>query len=203
MKARVVNGLDPAGPVADQVERIMRVRLEEFVAFTPRALDPREIDALHDMRIAAKRLRYALEIFGDLYGPYAVKAAKRAKEVQDLLGEIHDCDVLLPRVQALLWELQVEDAEGVLAAAGRADELDPALAGAAPHAQDWRGLHTLVTHLAARRALLFGRFLTVWAHLGRTGFVARLEFALSERTETPESGTVPSTLSQALGSPAT
>lgn len=181
MKARRVKGLDPQGGLADQAERIIRVRLDELVAFTPRALDPQEIQALHDMRIAAKRLRYVLEVFGDLYGPYAGRAAKRAKDLQDLIGEIHDCDVMLPRIHGLIAELEVESARAVRAAAGDAADLEPAVTAAAPHGDQWRGLHTLATHLAARRALLFERFLELWTELGREGFVARLDFALDER----------------------
>lgn len=182
MKARPVKDLDPQGPLADQAERIIRVRLGELVAFTPRALDPSEVQALHDMRIAAKRLRYLLEIFGDLFGPYAAHGRKRAKDLQDLIGEIHDCDVMLPRIQEIVSELERDDAVAVVrAAAPDAEDLDPALLAAAPHAEAWRGLHTLLTHLAARRVLLFERFLLLWTELGREGFVARLEFALGER----------------------
>lgn len=181
MKAKRVKGLDPRGGLADQAERIIRVRLAELVAFTPRALDPEEVQALHDMRIAAKRLRYVLEVFGDLYGPYARQAAKRAKDLQDLIGEIHDCDVMLPRVHALIAELELEAARAVREAAGDAADLDPAVTAGAPHGEEWRGLHTLATHLAARRALLFERFLGLWTELGREGFVARLDFALHER----------------------
>ncbi len=181
MKAKRVKHLDPRGGLADQAERIIRVRLDELIAFTPRALDPSEVQALHDMRIAAKRLRYVLEIFGDLFGPYADKAGRRAKDLQDLIGEIHDCDVMLPRVHALMAELEADAARTVRAAAGPAEDLDPALTAAAPHGPQWRGLHTLATHLVARRALLFERFLLLWTELGREGFVARLDFALRER----------------------
>lgn len=181
MKAKRVKGLDPQGGLADQAERIIRVRLDELVAFTPRALDPAEVQALHDMRIAAKRLRYVLEVFGDLFGPYAHRASKRAKDIQDLIGEIHDCDVMLPRIHELMAELEREDAQAVREAAGDAEDLDPAAMAAAPHASAWRGLHTLATYLAARRALLFERFLLLWTELGREGFVARLEFSLGER----------------------
>ncbi len=53
MKARRVKGLEPAGPLGDNAERIVRVRLDELTSFMPRAADPHEVVALHDMRIAA------------------------------------------------------------------------------------------------------------------------------------------------------
>jgi hypothetical protein len=88
MKARKVKGLDADGALADNAERIVRARLDELQGFIPRALDPDEVVALHDMRIAAKRLRYILEVTAEsCFGPYAETALKRTKELQDLLFE--------------------------------------------------------------------------------------------------------------------
>ena len=82
VKARKVKGLDPADALADNAERIVRVRLGELCSFMPRAADPAEVKALHDMRIAAKRLRYILEITRPCFGPYAGAAVKVAKELR-------------------------------------------------------------------------------------------------------------------------
>jgi CHAD domain len=182
MKARRVKGLDPAAPVADNLERIVRVRLDELCGFVPQAFDPEEVVALHDMRIAAKRLRYILEVGAEpCFGRYAVKAGRRAKELQDLLGEIHDCDVTRPRVLAMIDGLRAADAREAVARAGDAEDLDPEHVGGEGHATAWRGLETLAVYLAARRALLFERFLALWRRLEREGFRPRLEYAISER----------------------
>ncbi len=184
MRARKVKGLDPAAPLAENAERIVDVRLAELEAFVPRVHDAREVDALHDMRIAAKRLRYVLEVTAEpCFGPYARTAAKRVKELQDLLGEIHDCDVTVPRVLELIEELRGEAVAEVLDRAGDADDLDPALAATTPDADAWRGLEAMVIHLRARRELLFERFLVFWRDLEREGFAARLRYAISERAE--------------------
>jgi CHAD domain-containing protein len=45
---------------------------------------------LHRLRIRCKRLRYACEFFGDVYGPPAAKLAKRVTKIQDILGAHHD-----------------------------------------------------------------------------------------------------------------
>jgi hypothetical protein len=186
MKARKVKGLEPRAPLADNAERIVLVRLDELWSFTPRALDPDEVVALHDMRIAAKRLRYVLEVTADTcFGPYATTALKRIKDLQDLLGEIHDCDVQLPRVLAREAELRAADAAEVRARAKvRADDLEPRLARRTTSATAWRGLGTLAVYLQARRDLLFGRFLELWVGLERDGFRARLEYAARERPPT-------------------
>ena len=136
MKARKVRGLDPDGAVIDNAQRIVSTRLDEVCGYVPQVLDPGEVEALHDMRIAAKRLRYVLEVTGFLFGPYAEDASRRTKELQDLLGEIHDCDVLVPRIEALLTELRDEDVAHVVAESGTKKQLDPALAAALRHAED-------------------------------------------------------------------
>jgi hypothetical protein len=182
MKARRVKGLDPDGALADNAERIVRVRLDELCGFMPAAADPGEIVALHDMRIAAKRLRYVLEVTGPCFGSYVKKATKMVKELQDLLGEIHDCDVQIPETAAFAEQLQVEDAVALRAAAGAAEDLDPALLKQAPHAREHAGLAALQSHLRARRLLLFDRFVELWGEYERKGFRARLEYAVGERS---------------------
>ena len=181
MKARKVKGLDPAAPLADNAERIVLVRLDEMCGFMPQAADPKEVVALHDMRIAAKRLRYILEVTAPIFGDYATTAVRLTKDVQDLLGEIHDCDVQIPEVQAFLDELVAEDAKALVAAAGEAEDLDPSAVRKAPHRNDHAGLVALLVHLQARRELLYRRFLELWQEYERKGYRARLEYAVSER----------------------
>jgi CHAD domain-containing protein len=47
----------------------------------------------HAMRIAAKRLRYTLEIARPVYPGQFDETVEAIKQVQSLLGDIHDCDV--------------------------------------------------------------------------------------------------------------
>ena len=69
MKARKVKGLDPDGGFADDARKIVRVRVDELYALAPKALDVERPKKLHDLRIAAKRLRYVLEIARPGAGP--------------------------------------------------------------------------------------------------------------------------------------
>jgi CHAD domain len=181
VKARKVKGLEPAEPLADNAERIVRVRLDEMCGFMPQAADPNEVVALHDMRIAAKRLRYILEITAPIFGDYAATAVRLTKDVQDLLGEIHDCDVQIPEVQAFLDELVAEDASALVEAAGDAEDLDPSAVRRASHRNDHAGLVALLVHLRARRELLYRRFLELWQEYERKGYRARLDYAVGER----------------------
>ncbi len=192
MKARAVRKLDPEGPLADNLARIVAVRLDEVYDLAAKAVKPGRIKAQHDMRIAVKRLRYVLELGDDCFGPYTRTALRRTKELQDVLGEIHDCDVALPRVLTRLEMLSESDALDVLARANGAPDLDPALAARAPHASSRRGLVTLSTHLRARRTLLFEGFLALWQRTVDAGFREKLIAATHERPAPPELLTPPS-----------
>jgi hypothetical protein len=163
MKARKVKGLEPEGDLLENVGRIVERRAGELCSFSPDVLDPTNVDALHDMRIAAKRLRYVLELHEPVLGEPSEKAAKRTKKLQDLLGEIHDCDVMVPRVERHIERLRLEDAAAVREAAGTSSEdLDPKAVRDAPNRLLYRGLESLIVYLRARRDVLYGQFVRTW-----------------------------------------
>src|ERR1700677_2028370 len=101
MKAQRVAGLEGDLPLAEASRRIVAVRAAELYAFVPEALGENAVSAMHDMRIAAKRLRYLLELVGFCFGEVGAEAQARARELQEVLGEIHDCDVMLVRIEAI------------------------------------------------------------------------------------------------------
>ena len=169
MKARKVKKLDPAGTLADNAARIVLVRVDELRSFADDALDPGASETQHAMRIAAKRLRYVLEATGFCFGRSAVTARRQTKDLQDLLGEIHDCDVMLPRVADHRRALRLADAEAVYRRAGRDPDLDLKLAARAPHRTSYRGLDVLEVYLRARRTVLFDRFTELWAESEERG----------------------------------
>ena len=70
-------------------------RLDHFLSYEVYLHNPEYVKELHQMRIAAKQLRYALEIFAPIYPDQLVESIKSARQTQQILGEIHDCDVWL------------------------------------------------------------------------------------------------------------
>src|SRR5918999_5991992 len=157
-----VKKLDPEEPLVENAARIIRVRLDEMRSSAPAALRPGGGADQHDMRIAAKRLRYVLELTGFCFGRSADTARRRARDLQDILGEMHDCDVMLPRAREHVEALQAEDAAAVRTRAGETPDLDLRLAARAPNRTAYRGLDVLSVFLRARRDLLFDRFVAFW-----------------------------------------
>jgi DNA-binding transcriptional ArsR family regulator len=183
MKARKVKKLDPQGTLAENAARIVQVRLGELRSFVPAALHEDCLVEQHDMRIAAKRLRYILEATEFCFGRPGPIARRRAKDLQDILGEMHDCDEMLPRVEHHLAELRSADAVAVRERAGEASDLDPVLAARAPHRTAYRGLEVLSVYVEARRRLLFERFRDFWAAQEKAGTWERLERAAEHTLE--------------------
>jgi CHAD domain len=183
MKARRVKKLDPAAPLAENAARIVLVRLDEMRSFAPKAIDEGEVKAQHDMRIAAKRLRYVLEATEFCFGRSGETARRRARDLQDVLGELHDCDVMLPRVREHLAELRSEDSRGIRERAGDAPDLDPRLVTLASHRTAYRGLESLAVYYEARRTLLFDRFRDLWRRQEEKGTWRRLEGAANRQLE--------------------
>lgn len=72
---------------------IVLERLKELENVSNALFRPFDIEGLHEMRIAAKRLRYALELFQECWGRALGSYAKRVARMQSALGEVHDCDV--------------------------------------------------------------------------------------------------------------
>jgi CHAD domain-containing protein len=58
-------------------------------------------DRLHEVRIAVKKLRYVLEIARELSRSRASARIRMLKTVQDLLGRMHDLEMLIMRIRAL------------------------------------------------------------------------------------------------------
>lgn len=73
-------------------------RLQELEALSNSLYKPFEVESLHDMRIAAKRLRYALELFQQCWGRALVTHARQAAKMQKALGDLHDCDTWIDNI---------------------------------------------------------------------------------------------------------
>lgn len=86
---------DAADPLsfADMARAIVRDRLKDMEKLSSSFYRPTEPAQLHEMRIAGKRLRYAIELFETCWGSQIARFAKQAARLQAALGTVHDCDV--------------------------------------------------------------------------------------------------------------
>lgn len=68
-------------------------RLKELEALSPCLYEPQKVKPLHEMRISAKRLRYAMELFAPCWGDQLRLFSRQVARMQSALGELHDCDL--------------------------------------------------------------------------------------------------------------
>ncbi len=94
--------LDCGGSFAEAAARAVAVRSEEVFAHAEGVLEIGEVERVHDMRVATRRLRAALEIFAPAFPPKRHrKALKRVKRLADALGERRDADVEIALLESL------------------------------------------------------------------------------------------------------
>lgn len=174
MKATPVKGLRPGSKLGGAARRIAKQRVSDLLAFDAAVRDPANVRELHDLRIAAKRLRYTLEVLGGVLGPVAAHVEGEARALQDVLGEVHDCDVLAPRLEAELAKLVAEDAKAVAALAEGDPDSTPRVLREAPGRAVRHGVQALAVGVVARRAVLYEQFLQRWDPLLAGGTLVAL-----------------------------
>jgi len=162
VKAGRVKGLRPGTKLGGAARRIAAQRIADMLQFDEAVRDPANIRELHDLRIAAKRLRYTLEVLGSALGPVAQTAEDEARALQDVLGEIHDCDVLAPRLRKELSRLVAADATAVAGLTDGDPDVTPRVLRDAPGRAVRHGVQALSVGVAARREVLYARFIERW-----------------------------------------
>jgi CHAD domain-containing protein len=101
-KARPITGLNIHALTRENALIIVRMRLEDMYDWGKYVDDPYRVRELHDLRIAAKRLRYSLEIFGEVLPPACATATKEVEQIQEELGALHDSDVMIALLRLCL-----------------------------------------------------------------------------------------------------
>ena len=124
----------------------------------------------HEMRIAAKRLRYTMEILRPVYGTRLDKSIADVKRLQEILGDIHDCD---------LWCVHLGKF-----ARSRRKQIKKAYGTARPFDEMKRGYDYLSRRCKERRRQRFADLVNFWAKLKRKGRWKKLLKIVRSATKT-------------------
>src|SRR5918996_5251701 len=104
----------PDEPYRRAGARIVRVRARELFEHAEGVLDTSDIERVHDMRVASRRLRAVLEIYAPCFPKDEFRPLlKEVKALADALGARRDPDVLLDRLAGLEGVLPKADAPGI------------------------------------------------------------------------------------------
>ena len=139
---------------------IIKAGFRELEDLSTSLYRPFKSKPLHQMRLAAKRLRYAIELFAPCWDYPLEPFAKEIARLQTSLGELHDCDVWIDELGEALRD------KGVKSAA----------------AQDKRCAAVwLLDYFVKERAEHFRAALARWHEWETTDFHSRLVDTLDDR----------------------
>jgi hypothetical protein len=165
-RAWPVEDIDPDASVIQNARRVLAVRIAEFYSFEPVVPHPELSEALHDLRISAKRLRYTLELFRPQFGKAGERQIERVKTIQEVLGTLHDHDVRIDLIGDELSRLMVEQSlktRSDVAEASPEELATIATAALRPPPDDpRRGLIALLGREHAGRKAAYARFRELW-----------------------------------------
>lgn len=128
--------LTAGGSFALALPKLLDSRLAAVLAQLPGVRDDEDPEAIHDMRVATRRLRAALAAAEPFFGKDRFRTnARRVQKLAQALGEVRDADVLLAYLRKRYMAVADDERVGVQGlidaiAAERAvarDDLDPVL----------------------------------------------------------------------------
>lgn len=132
--------LDCEAPFSQAAARVVKVRSKEVFEHSEGVLDLSDVERVHDMRVATRRLRAALEVFEPCFPRKRHrKALKKVKALADALGERRDADVEIALLEGLLEQAAEADRGALL---GLVEEL---------RARQGEANEALAPHVAPKR----------------------------------------------------
>jgi CHAD domain-containing protein len=156
-------------PFHDVGREVILARFRELQELSPSLYHPFDTEPLHRMRIAAKRLRYSIELHTQCWGEHLLPYAREVATLQDFLGELHDCDVWIEDLGARLGKLERRDRKRAVGG------VPPP-----PHEYERRAAVWLLHHFVRERTRHFRHALALWDKWQATEFPGQLVAALDE-----------------------
>jgi CHAD domain-containing protein len=112
-KARDIE-LDGEQSFEDAARMALRVRADEVFEHAAGVLDTSDIERVHAMRVATRRLRAVMEIFAPVFPKKQHRALlKEVKALADALGERRDPDVAIEAMDKIAAALTADDRPGI------------------------------------------------------------------------------------------
>lgn len=96
----------PPHPFEDGSKKVRELALRQlnrFISYEPKVLKGSDVEAIHDMRVASRRLQQELDLLYPKPRPQELRSLRRQiRCCRQLLGEVRNCDVLLEIVERSL-----------------------------------------------------------------------------------------------------
>ena len=134
-------------------------RLDDFLAMEKCVYLEKEISKHHEMRIFAKKLRYTMETFAPLYKNKLAQEIETIKAFQDILGEMHDCDVWIEYIPKFREEVKAKN---------KFEQKKK------PEIQSNQALLNFLTVVKKKRKEHYKEFVRLWDENKKNGFFVQL-----------------------------
>jgi CHAD domain-containing protein len=122
-RPRDVPGFDCDEPFGRAAARVVEVRSAEVFEHSRGVLDTAEIERVHDMRVATRRLRATMEVFEPCFPRKRFrKTLKAVRALADALGERRDRDVEIEFLERFAEQVDPADRAAVDKAVSRLRE---------------------------------------------------------------------------------
>lgn len=158
--------VDPAAPLKMNAFVLIDKRAKRLQKIAAEAVETAATADLHEARIAAKRLRYAIHAVGFCFKDDLTDLHDHVRTIQNILGDLHDCDVLSDAIDATTASFRAADAQTLAAIAPAGpDRLAWIHLRKAPNRREYAGLAKLSVLTAARREACRLQFSEYWKPL--------------------------------------
>ena len=115
-KQSEIRGLTPADDTRAAAVKTIWTLFEDMWTFRRDVLADRDIEGVHDMRVASRRLRTAMQTFKPCFGGRRARTHySTVKRLADLLGEVRDRDVLIQELEGDVARLSRREGTGIAA----------------------------------------------------------------------------------------
>jgi CHAD domain-containing protein len=149
---------------------VLRRQFSALLAKEPGTRLGDDIEELHDMRVASRRLRAALSLFAEVLPETALKVGEELRWVGELLGAVRDLDVQIEQLDMWLDALEEADRDALMGLRALLQEQRESARAAMLEMLDSRRYEAFVSR--------FGRTLRA-RHLARSGPASRPARALA------------------------
>ncbi len=130
-------------PFRENIQRVLPLMYDDFISYKDRVLNrPRMKRDLHQMRITGKPMRYVMEYSLGAFGADFKQCLNEIKNIIELMGEIHDADVIIPEMNMHLKEIR---------------HYNRTLQNRNEHLST-KGIRQFISELKVKRAVMFGDF---------------------------------------------
>jgi CHAD domain-containing protein len=107
-------GVEPDDSLAEAGRKVLRYHFAQMLLHERGTIQGKDIEELHDMRVATRRMRAAFEVFGPFFQSKVIKPhLKGLRATGKALGQVRDLDVFMEKAEHYIQSLENSEDDGL------------------------------------------------------------------------------------------